>query len=66
MLKLFNTRQYQEEVDTLYAQLLSGMSSMSLGLFEFKCRQIATYNLKIINKSADYGKKEGVYQCPTI
>lgn len=66
MLKIFNTLSYQEKVDELYAQLIKDMGSMSLDLFEFKCRQIAVLNLKIICKSADYDKKEGMIRCPTI
>lgn len=65
MLKIFSTQSYQDKVDILYAQLIADMESMSLELFEFKCRQIAVLNLKIINKSADYDKKPGLILCPT-
>lgn len=60
MLKLFDTKPYKDRVDIIYRQLERN-PWCDLHHFERCMRRIHILNAKILNKSADLGGEEGVY-----
>lgn len=60
MLKIFDTKPYEDRANIIYRELARN-PWCDLHHFEKCMRRIHVLNAKILNKSADLGHGEGVY-----